>query len=99
MSGVKATAKKAKITLKWKKAAGVSGYQVQISDQKSLKNAKTLTCKADKTSVVLKKANGKKLKKKKTYYIRIRTYKTVKASDGTKKTIYGKYKTVRVKIK
>lgn len=61
-------------TAKWKKqSTQTSGYQIQYSLKKNFKSAKTVTVKKNKT--VSKKI--KKLKSKKTYYVRVRTYKTV----------------------
>lgn len=61
-------------TAKWKKqTAQTSGYQVQYSLYKNFKNAKTKTVKKTKTTSI----SISKLKKKKTYYVRVRTYKTV----------------------
>ena len=65
-------AKKA-ITVKWKKKSGVTGYQIRYSLKSSMKNSKTVTVKSAKT--VSKKV--KKLKKKKRYYVQVRTYKVV----------------------
>lgn len=62
--------------VKWKKKA-YTGYQVQYSLNSTMESAKTVTITKAKT--VSKKV--KKLKKKKTYYVRVRTYKTV---SGTK---------------
>ena len=58
----------------WKKKTGVSGYQVQYAtDKKFKKNKKTVTvAKKNATSKTIKK-----LKSKKTYYVRVRTYKIV----------------------
>ena len=58
----------------WKKKTGVSGYQVQYAtDKKFKKNKKTVTIeKKNATSKTIKK-----LKSKKTYYVRVRTYKIV----------------------
>lgn len=72
----KLTKGKKKITVKWKKQSKqVSGYQVQYSlDKNFKKNTKTATVKG-----VKKKAKTiSKLKSKKKYYVRVRTYKTVK---------------------
>ena len=75
VSSVKA-AKKA-VTVKWKKAAKAqtTGYQVMIAtDSKFTKNAKTVTIKGySKTSTKVTK-----LKAKTKYYVKVRTYKTVK---------------------
>ena len=63
-----------KLTVKWtKKTSGVTGYQIQYSTSKSFKSAKTVTVKKNKTT----STTIKKLKGKKKYYVRIRTYKTV----------------------
>lgn len=72
----KAKAAKKSITVTWKKQKkNVSGYQIQYSTSKKFDKAvKTKTVKsAKKTSLTISK-----LKAKKTYYVRIRTYKTVK---------------------
>ena len=56
----------------------ITGYQIQLAtDSKFTKNKKTVNVKGYKK--VSKKV--KKLKAKKKYYIRVRTYKTV---SGTK---------------
>ena len=83
----KVTAKKKSAVIKWKKKAGVTGYQVQYSTSKSkLSKGKKITVKkANKTSTTIKK-----LKKGKKYYFRIRTY--VK-EDG--KTVYSKWSTAK----
>lgn len=89
----KAKAAKKSITVTWKKQKkNVSGYQIQYSTSKKFDKAvKTKTVKGTKkTSLTISK-----LKAKKTYYVRIRTYKTVK---GTK--YYSEWsKTKKVKTK
>ena len=61
-------------TVKWtKKTAQVDGYQIQYSLKKSFSGAKTVKITSNKTTS--KKIT--KLKAKKTYYVRIRTYKKV----------------------
>lgn len=80
--------KKCKIKVTWKKVPNSLGYQIQYATNKKFKKAKKKTVKY--TFVTLKK-----LKKKKTYFIRIRAYKI---ADGKK--AYGKWSTVKkVKIK
>ncbi|MDY5497791.1 MAG: fibronectin type III domain-containing protein [Anaerobutyricum sp.] len=92
----KLTAGRKKFTVKWKKqATQTTGYQVQYSTSSKFKNAKTVTVSKNKTT-------GKtvsKLKPKKKYYVRIRTYKTVKASGKSIKiySSWSKVKTVKVK--
>ena len=66
-------AKKKALTVTWKRAKGVTGYKIQYSLKKNFKKAKTKTVKRVSTiSLTIKK-----LKSKKKYYIRIRTYKIV----------------------
>ena len=66
-------AKKA-ILVTWKKVSGVNGYEIQVAtDKKFKKNKKTVTIKKQKTT----KTTVKKLKAKKKYYVRVRTYKMV----------------------
>ncbi len=64
---------KKELTVIWAKGSGITGYEIEYSLKKIFKNAKTVTIKkAATTKTVLKK-----LQAKKTYYVRIRTYKTV----------------------
>ncbi len=88
----KLTAVSKGFTVKWKKQAKqTTGYQIQYSTSKTFKNAKTVTVK--KNTTVSKKLT--KLKAKKKYYVRIRTYKTV---DGKKYySAWSKAKTVTTK--
>lgn len=61
-------------TIKYKKAGKlISGYQVQYSTRSNFKGARIKNVSKSKTS---QKIKG--LKAKKTYYVRVRTYKTVK---------------------
>ena len=75
------------LTVAWGKASGVNGYQIQIAtDKKFKKNKKTITIKKQKTT----KTTIKKLKAKKKYYVRIRTYKTVNG-----KKVYSSWSSVK----
>ena len=66
------TAGKKELTVKWAKGSGITGYEIQYSLKKDFKDAKTETVKkAAATKTVLKELTSKK-----TYYVRIRTYKT-----------------------
>ncbi len=76
VSKVTAAKKSLKVKLK-KQTSQTSGYQIQYSTSKKFKSAKTVTIKSNKTT----SATIKSLKAKKTYYVRVRTYKTV---SGTK---------------
>lgn len=63
-----------KMKLKWKKVSSqASGYQIRYSTKSSMSGAKTVTVKKYKTS----SKTISRLKKKKKYYVQIRTYKTV----------------------
>ena len=62
------------VTVKWKKQKKqVTGYQIRYSTKSNMKSSKTITI--SKKSTSSKKIS--KLKKKKKYYIQIRTYKKV----------------------
>ena len=68
------TAANKALTVKWtKKAPQISGYQIQYSTTKSFKSYKTKTVSGYKTTST--KLTG--LSAKKTYYVRVRTYKKV----------------------
>ncbi len=90
VSKVTAAKKSLKVKLK-KQTSQTSGYQIQYSTSKKFKSAKSLTVKGNKNT----SATIKKLKAKKTYYVRVRTYKTV---DGTKYySGWSNYKTNKTK--
>ena len=76
----------------WKKISGVSGYQIQYSTSKKFtkKTTKAVYSKGNKkyTKTV------KKLKSKKKYYVRVRTYKKVNINGKTFK-IYSKWSKVK----
>ena len=92
VSPKKVKAAKKAISVEWKKVSGVKGYQVQVAtDKKFKKNKKTVTIKKQKTT----KTTVKKLKAKKKYYVRVRTYKIV---NGKKVySSWSKIKTVKTK--
>ena len=97
--GTKLTAKsgqKKAFTVKWKKQKKqISGYQIQYGTKKNFSKAKTVTVKSKNTTK--KKITG--CAAKKTYYVRIRTYKNVKVNGKTKKIASSWSKTVKVKTK
>ena len=80
------------MTIKWEKNTAGNGYQIQYSTSKKFaKGNKTKTISKNKTTSY----TIKKLKKKTTYYVRIRTYKKVSG-----KTYYSGWSSVKkVKIK
>ncbi len=78
-----------KIVVKYKKAAGATGYEIRYATNKKFKSAKKITTK--KTTYTLKK-----LKKGKTYYVKVRSYRKV----GKETMIYSDYcKPVKIKVK
>ena len=77
-----------KLVVRWNAVKDVKGYQLQYALNKKFKKKKSVQTK--KTKYIIKK-----LKKKKTYYIRVRAYKM-----NGKKKVYGKWSMVKkVKIK
>ena len=94
ISSLKAGSKK--FTVKWKKqATQTTGYQVQYSVSSKFSKAKTVT--VGKNTTVSKKIS--KLSGKKKYYVRVRTYKTVKINGKSIRIYSGwsKAKTVTTK--
>ena len=91
LSSVKSSAKK-KATVKWSKQSGVTGYEILLAtNSKFSKGKKVVTVKGASA----KSKTVTKLSSKKTYYVKVRAYKTI---DGKK--VYGaysKYKKVKVK--
>lgn len=64
-------------TVKWKKQKkSTTGYQIQVSTNKKFAKKVTVTKTVKKNSTT--KLAIKRLKSKKRYYVRVRTYKTVK---------------------
>lgn len=85
-------AKGKKMKIKWRTRSNVTGYQIQYSTSSRFSSGNHLV------RISGSKANSKtiaKLKKKKTYYVRVRTYKT-----NSKRTLYSSWsKSKKVKIK
>lgn len=84
------SSKKKTLTVRWKKVKNISGYQIQFSTSKNFKGAKTVKASAKAVS-----GTAKKLKSKKKYYVRIRTFK--KAYGQTVYSGWSKVKQVKVK--
>ncbi len=79
------TQKGGKITVKWKRDKNSTGYQIQYSTHKKFKrNAKMISVGKNKTisKTITKLAKGK------TYYIRVRAYKSIKV-NGRKQKLCG----------
>lgn len=82
-------AKSRGFTMKWKRqSAQITGYEIQYSTGSRFpkKATRTITVKSRKTT----SKTISKLMPKKKYYVRIRTYKTVK-EDGISTRIYSKW--------
>jgi hypothetical protein len=98
---VKITAAKKKLTVTWKKQSDVDGYQLQISTDSKFKISKRTTYTVKQSAGAKKgitKLQGKKLKSKKKYYVRIRAYAD-NDSNGETTKVYGKWTTVSKKTK
>ena len=83
--------KKKTITVKWKAVLGASGYQIYRATKKTGKYKLVKTVKGGKT-VSFKNT---KLKKKKTYYYKIRAYRTVAGEKVYSSFSAVKYKKVK----
>ena len=92
----KLTAKKKGFTVNWKKrTTQMDGYQIQYATNSSFsKDKKTVNVSKKKTSY-----SASKLKTQRTYYVRVRTYKTVKVNGKSTKiySSWSKVKTVKTK--
>lgn len=81
---------KKRATVQWKaQKKEINGYEIQYALKKNFKKAKTLKAGKSKTKVVVKK-----LKSRKKYFFRIRTYKTVEGK--TYYSSWSKAKAVKV---
>ena len=87
----KLTGGKQQITLKWKNPKNITGYEIQYSLKKSFSGKKTVKIKNAKTLTT----TIKKLAANKTYYVRIRTYTTVKKKNYY--SAWSKIKAVKTK--
>lgn len=92
-------AKGKKIIVKWNKVKNAAGYQVQVSTNKKFKKKKIIFNKlTKKTKLIIK---GKKIKRGKTYYVRVRAYATYKDANRETQKVYGEWnnKPRKVKVK
>ena len=82
---------KGKLKIRWKRNKSVTGYMIQYSIDKNFrKSVKTVNIRKNKTT----SATLSKLKKGKTYYVRIATYKK---SGGKICSSWSKVKKIRIK--
>ncbi|MGN1420806.1 MAG: fibronectin type III domain-containing protein [Eubacterium sp.] len=86
------SSKTKKITVKWKKVSGVTGYEVMWSTSSNFKK-NFLSVKVKGSSSLSKTLTT--AKSKKTYYVRVRAYKTTKG----KTTYYPWSSKIKVKVK
>lgn len=83
VSSLKLKQKNHNVTISWKRVSKATDYQICYSTSKKWKNKKLKLTKKNKLTI-------KKLKKKKTYYFRVRAYQT----KGKSKT-YGPWSAVK----
>ena len=83
--------KKKSLKVTWKKKSGINGYQLQYSTSQKFKKAKKIVIKNAKITT----KTIKKLKAKKKYYVRIRTYITVNGKKHYSK--WSKVKSLKTK--
>ena len=94
----KLTATKKGFEVKWKKQSSqTTGYQIQYSTKKNFKGSTTKNVTVNKNKTVTKSIS--KLSANKKYYVRIRTYKTLKVNGKSTKIYsdWSKAKTVKTK--
>ena len=93
---VKSKAKK-KINVTWKKVKKATGYQVQVSTNKKFKKSKIIFKKdLKKTKLTIK---NKKIKSKKTYFVRVRAFATYKDTNNKTIRVYSKWNKQLRKVK
>ena len=89
-----ATPSKKSIKVRWSKK-GTNGYELQYSKKPSFKSCKTIDIKSTNT----KKKTIKRLKRKTTYYIRIRAKQNIDFGDGMIKEFYSDWASTKVTTK
>ena len=82
-TGLKLSKGKQAITVKWAKVSGAEGYEVQYGTSSSFSGASTVTVSGDQSS---RKLTG--LKKKKRYYVRVRSFVKQSGSDSLSYSAY-----------
>lgn len=91
LSSVKSEKKKT-LTVKWKKQSAATGYQVQYSTNSKFKKGATKTLTIKKNKQISSKIS--KLKSGKKYYVKVRTYKTLKI-NGKSTKVYSAWSSVK----
>lgn len=82
------SSKKGRLTVKWKKGSGISGYQISYSTSSKFTKSTTKSVTITKAGTTAKTLT--KLKSKKKYYVRIRVYKKQKGGK-----LYGAWSPVK----
>lgn len=77
-----------KLTVKWKKVGGATGYDVYVSTKKTKGYKKVKSVSSKTSSVTIKKLGKKKFSKKKTYYVYVVTKKKVNGRTSTSGRLY-----------
>lgn len=70
---IKKAARKKGFMIRWKKCKGVSGYEINYGKSKKNAAKNKFVKRTKKTTITVKKLSGNK-----TYYVRVRSYKTIK---------------------
>ena len=86
VTSVKAANKK--LTIKWKKVSGATGYDVYVSAKPKSGYKKVKSVGKGKSSVTITKFKGKKISSKKTYYVYVATKKKVGKTTYTSGKLY-----------
>lgn len=84
----KAKVSGSKLTVKWKKVAGATGYDVYVSTKPTTGYKKVKSVNSKKSSVTLTKFNKKKISSKKKYYVYVATKKKTKSGTYTSGRLY-----------
>lgn len=84
----KAKVSGSKLTVKWKKVSGATGYDVYVSTKPQSGYKKVKSVSSKKSSVTLTKFKGKKFSSKKKYYVYVATKKKTKSGTYTSGKLY-----------
>lgn len=87
----KISSKNKKTNIQWKKVSGINGYEILMSTSQKGKYSRIKTIKSSKTI----KYTKSKLKKKKTYYFKVRAYKNVNGKKVC--SSYSGIKSIKIK--
>lgn len=77
-----------KLTVKWKKVSGATGYDIYVSTKPKTGYKKVKSVGKSKSSATITKFKGKKISAKKTYYVYVATKKKVGKTTYTSGKLY-----------